>query len=71
MKSFHDEACGGNFSSTITGFNILRQCYYWPGMLKDAYKWVSNCEKCKMFIGEPQLVALPRRPIVIKAPFQQ
>ena len=71
LRSFHDEACGGHFSNTITTFKILRQCYYWPGMFKDAYKWVANCEKCKMFTNEPQLVALPLRPIVIEAPFHQ
>ena len=53
LRSFHDEACGGNFSSTNTAFKILRQCYYWPGMFKDAYKWVANCDKCKMFAGKP------------------
>ena len=28
LKTFHDEACGGNFSSSIMAFKILRQCYY-------------------------------------------
>ena len=37
LKAFHDEACGGHFSSSITAFKILRQCYYWLGMFKDAY----------------------------------
>ena len=71
LKTFHDEACGGHFSSTVTAFKILRQCYYWPGMFKDAYKWVANCEKCKLFTGKPQLAALPLRPVIIDAPFQQ
>ena len=37
LKTFHNEACGGHFSSSVTAFKILRQCYYWPGMFKDAY----------------------------------
>lgn len=49
LQSFHSEACGGHFSSTVTAFKILRNCYYWPGMFKDAYKWVAQCEKCKLF----------------------
>jgi hypothetical protein len=40
-------------------------------MFKDSYKWVANCEKCKLFTGKPQLAALPLRPVVIEAPFQQ
>ena len=28
LKTFHDEACGVNFSSLVTAFKILRQCYY-------------------------------------------
>lgn len=42
LTSFHNEACGGHFSSTVTAFKILRYCYYWPDMFKDAYKWVTN-----------------------------
>ena len=37
LKTFQNEACGGNFSSLVTAFKILRQCYYWPKMFKDAY----------------------------------
>src|SRR5271154_4042947 len=40
-------------------------------MFKDAYAWVSRCEKFKMFSGRPQLAALPLRPIIIEGPFQQ
>ena len=38
LRSFHNEACGGHFSSTVIAFKILRKCYYWLGMFKDAYK---------------------------------
>ena len=37
LKTFHDEACGGHFSSLVTAFKRLRKCYYWPRMFKDAY----------------------------------
>lgn len=55
----------------MTTYEILRQCYYWLGMFKDNYKWIAQCEKCKMFIGKPQLATFPLRPIVIEGPFQQ
>ena len=28
LKTFHDEACGGHLSSSVTTFKILRQCHY-------------------------------------------
>ena len=68
---FHDEACGENFSSSVMAFKILRQCYYWPKMFKDTYSWVSKCEKCKMFVGRPQLAVLPLKPVIIEGLFQQ
>ncbi|XP_059064237.1 uncharacterized protein LOC131856454 [Cryptomeria japonica] len=71
LKTFHNEACGGHFSSTITTYKILRNCYYWPGMFWDAYAWVARCEKCKLFTGKPQLVTFPLRPVVIEEPFKQ
>lgn len=70
-STFHDEACGGHFSSIVIAYKILRNCYYWLGMFKDAYAWVPNCEKCKLFTGKPQLPALPLRPVVINEPFKQ
>lgn len=40
LQAFHNEACGGHYSSTIKTFKILRRCYYSTSMFKDAYKWV-------------------------------
>ena len=37
LKTFHDEAYGGHFSSSVTVSKIFRQSYYWPRMFKDAY----------------------------------
>ena len=39
LKTFHDGACGGHFSSTVIAFKILRSGYYWLGMFKFSYKW--------------------------------
>lgn len=71
LQTFHNEAYGGHYSSSVIAFKILRNCYYWPNMFRDAYKWVVNCEKCKLFSGKPQLVSLPLRPVIIEEPFQQ
>lgn len=40
-------------------------------MLRDSYRWVAQCEKCKMFIGRPQLAALPLKPVVVEELFKQ
>lgn len=53
LKRFHNEACGGHFSSMVMSFKILRNCYYWLGIFGDAYKWVTSCDKCKIFSGKP------------------
>ena len=69
LRTLHDGVCGGHFSSIVTAFKILRSGYYWPGMFKDAYHWVSNYEKCQLFTGKPQLAALPLKPMIIEEPF--
>lgn len=53
LRTFHDEACGGHFSSTVTAYKILRNYYYWSGMFRDTYTWVARCEKCKLFASKP------------------
>lgn len=40
-------------------------------MFKDAYHWVGKYEKCKLFVGRPQLAALPLKLVVIDRPFQE
>lgn len=70
LEVYHDEACGGHFSSSVTTFKILRNCFYWPGMFQDAYVHVKGCEKCQLFSGKPHLAALPLRPVVIDEPFK-
>ena len=71
LKEYHSDVCRGHFSSTLTTFKTLKNYFYWPGMFKDAYKFVKNYEKCQLFTGCPQLVALPLRPVVIDEPFHE
>ena len=42
LKAYHSEACGGHFSSIVITFKILKNYFYWPGMFKDARKYVKN-----------------------------
>lgn len=70
LLAFHNEACKGHYSSTITTFKILRNGYYYLGTFKDVYKWVGKSDKYKMFTSKPQLTTLSLRPIVIEDPFK-
>lgn len=71
LEVYHGEACGGHFSSSVTAYKILRNCFYWLGMFCDAYIYVKGCEKCQLFSGKPHLATLPLRPVVIDEPFKQ
>ncbi|XP_059067735.1 uncharacterized protein LOC131858500 [Cryptomeria japonica] len=71
LEVYHDEACGGHFSSLVTAFKILRNCFDWPGMFRDVYNYVKECEKYQLFFGKPHLVALPLRLVVVDEPFKQ
>lgn len=71
LEIYHGEAYGRHFSSSVTAFKILRNCFYWPGMFREAYIYVKECEKCQLFSEKPHLVALPLRPMVVDEPFKQ
>ena len=40
-------------------------------MFQDAYLYVKECEKCKLFFGKLQLSTLPLRIVVIDEPFKK
>ncbi|XP_059075436.1 uncharacterized protein LOC131875353 [Cryptomeria japonica] len=71
LKFFQNEACGGHFSSSVMTYKMLRNCYYWPGIIKDADEWVKKCDTCQQFKGKVQLPALLLKPVIIEEPFQQ
>ncbi|KAH9292729.1 hypothetical protein KI387_042086, partial [Taxus chinensis] len=71
LEIFHDSACGGHFSSSVTAHKIIRARYYWPMLFRDTATWVAKCELCQQFVGKPKLAAFPLRPVVIDQPFKQ
>jgi hypothetical protein len=50
---------------------ILRAAYYWPTIFFDTHKYVKSCRLCQFFLGKQLLPALPLKPVVIEASFQQ
>lgn len=70
LQSFHNEACGGQFSASLTTYNPKESLLLAWDVL-DAEEWVQKCESCQQFKGRVQLAAFPFKPIMIGEPFQQ
>ncbi|XP_059070752.1 uncharacterized protein LOC131860369 [Cryptomeria japonica] len=51
--------------------DVAHYLTYGECMFRDAYKWVANCGKCKLFSRKPQLATLPLRHVVIEDPFKE
>ena len=52
LREFHDEPCGGHFTSKRTTFKILNTGYYWPNLHKDATNYTKKCDRCQQ-MGKP------------------
>ncbi|RDX66431.1 hypothetical protein CR513_54799, partial [Mucuna pruriens] len=46
LQFFHAAPGGGHYGSTRTARKVLDYGFYWPTIFKDAYQFVSICEKC-------------------------
>ncbi|RDX89657.1 Retrovirus-related Pol polyprotein, partial [Mucuna pruriens] len=47
LQFFHAAPGGGHYGSTQTAKNVLDYRFYWPTIFRDAYQFVSSCEKCQ------------------------
>ena len=71
VKEFHSRFCGGHYATKTTTHKILKVGYCWPTIFSDVHSFVRGCEQCQLFTGKRKLAALPLKPVVTKAPFQQ
>jgi hypothetical protein len=71
VVDLHSGYCGGHFAAHTTSHKILREGYYWPTIFSDMHRYVRSCQPCQFFVGKQCLPALPLKPVVIEAPFQQ
>jgi hypothetical protein len=71
IKEIHPRHYGDHFVARTTAHNILRVGYYWSTLFNDTHKYVRSCLPCKLFSWKPQLSALPLKPVIIEAPFQE
>jgi predicted SAM-dependent methyltransferase len=49
LAACHDSTYGGHFSGQLTGQKILRACYFWPNLFKDAHDYVKICDDCQRY----------------------
>ncbi|PRQ38603.1 putative ribonuclease H-like domain-containing protein [Rosa chinensis] len=47
LSHCHTLACGGHFGGKKTAFKVLSCGFYWPTLFKDAYAYVSTCDRCQ------------------------
>ncbi|PRQ60447.1 putative nucleotidyltransferase, Ribonuclease H [Rosa chinensis] len=43
----HTYACGGHFGAKKTALKVLQSGFYWPSLFKDAYTFVTTCDRCQ------------------------
>jgi hypothetical protein len=71
VTNFHSGYCGGHFVAHTTTHKILRAGYYWPTIFSDTHQYVRSCQPCQFFTRKQRLPALPLKPVIVEAPFQQ
>jgi hypothetical protein len=67
----HARHCGAHLAARTTAHKILRAGYYQPTIFSDTHRYVRACQPCQLLTGKQRLPALPLKPIIIEAPFQQ
>ncbi|RDX82328.1 putative mitochondrial protein, partial [Mucuna pruriens] len=61
----HVASGGGHYGSTRTARKVLDCGFYWPTIFKDAYQFVSTCEKCqKAGMAISRRHEMPQQPIL-------
>ncbi|RDX76665.1 Retrovirus-related Pol polyprotein, partial [Mucuna pruriens] len=56
---------GGHYGSSLTARKVLDCRFYWPTIFRDAYQFVSTCEKCqKAGVAISKRHEMPQQPIL-------
>ncbi|RDX67926.1 putative mitochondrial protein, partial [Mucuna pruriens] len=65
IRSCHVAPGGGHYGSTRTARKVLDCGFYWPTIFRDAYQFVSTCEKCqKAGMAISRRHEMPQQPIL-------
>ena len=46
LQYCHSREVGGHFGATKTAAKVLQSNFYWPTLFKDAYAFVTVCDRC-------------------------
>ena len=46
VRQVHGLPCSGHLGVNSTYF-LIREHFYWPGMIKDVRKWIQSCQPCQ------------------------
>ena len=71
LTKLHDGLAGGHFSGETTAHKVLRACYYWHTMFKDAHEHARKCQICQVNAGRQRRPAFLIQPFTIENPFEE
>ncbi|RDX77890.1 pol, partial [Mucuna pruriens] len=65
LQFCHSAPGGGHYGSTWTTRKVLECSLYWPAIFRDAYQFVSTCDKCqKAGMAMSRRHEMPQKPIL-------
>ena len=59
LEEIHEGICRDHVGPRSLVSKIIRTCYFWPTMQKDAKEFIKRCDKCQSF-GNVQLIPVER-----------
>lgn len=71
LTKLHDGSTSSHFNGEITTHKVLRACYNWPTLFKDAHAHAWKCQIYEVNVGRERRHAFPLQPVTIKNPFEQ
>ena len=64
LSHYHENACGGHFSSQKTARKVLQSGFHWTSLFKDAHTMCRECDKCQRLEKSSRRRMMPLNPIL-------
>ena len=71
LTELHDGPAGKHFGGETTTQKILRACYYWPKLFKNAHDYARKCQNFQLNVGKERRPTFPLQPVMVQNPFEQ
>lgn len=71
LQELHNGPVAGHYVGDVIAHKILRACYYWPTLFKDAHNYVRKCQVCQTAARRQNKPFLPLQLVTIEQPFNQ